>query len=257
MWPGSGDRHGNVTEGAAYAAEHPWPANDGGNPHTRLSYFALLCLAKYIADSTPLITSGRGTKMDVHRGQTMPENPENGREQRGSRWRIAAWTAAGLVLLLPFIAMQFTDEVAWDVADFAIFGALLVGAGVAFELAARKSGNTAYKTGVGVALAAAFLLIWVNGAVGIIGNEGNDANLMFYGVLGVGLIGALIARFEPQGMARAMIATAGAQVLVFVIALVAGWGFIGLITFFFLALWVGSARLFQNAARGGPERGAI
>ncbi len=187
----------------------------------------------------------------------MPENPEDGLEQRGSRWRIAAWTAVPLVLLVPLVTMQFTDEVAWDVTDFVIFGALLVGVGVAFELAARKSGNTAYKTGVGVALAAAFLLIWVNGAVGIIGNEDNDANLMFYGVLAVGFIGTLIARFEPRGMARAMTATAGAQLLVFVIALVAGWGFTGLITLFFLALWVGSARLIQNAAHGGPERGAV
>ncbi len=171
-----------------------------------------------------------------------------------SRWRIAAWTAAALILLLPLIAMQFTDEVDWDVTDFVFFGALMAGAGVAFELAARKTGNAAYKTGVGLALAAAFLLFWVNGAVGIIGNEGNDANLMYYGVLAVGLIGALIARFEPQGMARAMIATAGAQGLVFVIALVAGWGFTGPITFFFLAFWLGSARLFQKAARGEPER---
>jgi len=97
----------------------------------------------------------------------------------------------------------------------------------------------------------------VNGAVGIIGNEGNNANLLFYGVLAVGLIGALIARFEPQGMARAMIATAAAQLLVFVIALVAGWGFTGPITFFFLAFWVGSARLFQNAARGKRDRVAV
>jgi len=186
----------------------------------------------------------------------MAGNQENRVGQRGSRWRIAAWTTAALVLLVPLIAMQFTDEVAWDVADFAIFGALIGGAGIAFELAARKTGNAAYKTGVGLALAATFLLIWVNGAVGIIGNEDNDANLMFYGVLAVGFIGALIARFESQGMARAMIATAGAQVLVFVIALAAGWGFTGPITFFFLAFWVGSARLFQNAARGERERAA-
>jgi len=195
---------------------------------------------------------------DVQRGPTMARNTLKALVKRGgNRWRMAAWTTATLVLLLPLIAMQFTDEVAWEVTDFVIFGALLVGTGVAFELASRKSGNTAYKTGVGVALAAVFLLIWVNGAVGIIGNEGNDANLMFYGVLAVGFIGALIARFEPQGMARAMIATAGAQVLVFVIALLAGWGFTGLITLFFLAFWFVSARLFQTAARGGPERNAV
>ncbi|NNE47821.1 MAG: hypothetical protein HKN37_14310, partial [Rhodothermales bacterium] len=64
----------------------------------------------------------------------------------------------------------------------------------------------------------------------------------------VGIIGALIARFEPQGMARAMVSAAGAQVLAFVIALAAGWGFTGPITLVFAALWLGSAMLFRRAA---------
>ena len=58
-------------------------------------------------------------------------------------------------------------------------------------------------------------------------------------------------------MARAMIATAAAQVMVFVIALVAGWGFTGAITVFFLAFWLVSPRLFQNAARVDPNGSPI
>ncbi len=169
-----------------------------------------------------------------------------------SRWRIAAWSAAAFLLLLPLVAMAFTDEVNWDATDFAIFGALLAGAGGILEFAVRQTGNaaykTAYRTGVGLAVLAAFLLVWVNGAVGIIGSEENDANMMYYGVIAIGLIGALIARFEPQGMARAMTATAGAQVLAFVIALVAGWAFTGPITVVFGGLWLGSAALFRRAA---------
>jgi len=65
------------------------------------------------------------------------------------------------------------------VADFAVFGALLLGVGVTFELAARKTGNIVYRSAVGVALAAAFILVWVNGSVGVIGSEDNDANLMY------------------------------------------------------------------------------
>jgi hypothetical protein len=178
----------------------------------------------------------------------MSGNAEDGGRRHASHWRIAAWTVAAFILLLPLVAMQFTDEVDWDVTDFAVFGALVVGVGVTFELAVRKTGNTAYKTGVGIALLAAFLLVWVNGAVGIIGSEENDANLMYYGVLAVGIIGSLIARFEPRGMAHAMVATAGAQVLVFVVALVAGWGFTGPVTLIFGALWLGSAELFRRAA---------
>jgi len=185
----------------------------------------------------------------------MAVNRENSDGRRARRWRIAAWTAAALILLVPLIAMQFTEEVDWDVADFAIFGALLLGSGVTYELAARKTGNIAYKIAVGIAILAAFLLFWINGAVGIIGNEDNDANLMYHGVVLIGLIGAFVARFEPRGMARAMFATAIAQALVAVIALVAGWGSSGPIwprgvlgmTAIFVTLWLGSAWLFRRA----------
>jgi len=160
--------------------------------------------------------------------------------------------------------MQFTDEVNWDVADFAVFAALLVGAGVTYELAARMTGDTAYRSAVGVALAAAFILVWVNGAVGIIGSEDNDANLMYGGVLAIGIIGALIARFEPHGMARALFATALAQALVAVIALIAGLGSqengpleIVALNGFFFALFAGSALLFQKASRGRLERSTV
>ena len=129
-------------------------------------------------------------------------------------------------------------------------------------LKARKPGNTAYKFAVALALLAAFLLLWVNGAVGIIGDEGNDANLMYGAVLVVGIIGAIVARFEPHGMVRAMFATALAQALVAVIALVAGWGSAGPIwprdilgaTGLFVILWLGSAWLFRKAApKATPE----
>ncbi|MFH1689755.1 MAG: hypothetical protein ABIE42_05890 [Candidatus Eisenbacteria bacterium] len=131
-------------------------------------------------------------------------------------------------------------------------------------LKARKPDNTAYKSAVGLALLAAFLLFWVNGAVGIIGDEDNDANLMYGGVLAVGLIGAIIARFEPHGMVRAMFATALAQAVVAVIALVAGWGSAAPIwprdilgaTGIFVTLWLGSTWLFRRAARKVTSEGA-
>jgi hypothetical protein len=46
----------------------------------------------------------------MHEGQAMAGDTENGGGQRGSRWRIAAWTITALVLLLPLVATQFTDE---------------------------------------------------------------------------------------------------------------------------------------------------
>jgi len=177
----------------------------------------------------------------------------NGTGWRGNHWRIVGWGTAAIMLLLPLIAMQFTDEVNWDVSDFIIFGAMLITAGGAFELAARMTPNKAYLAAVGVALAAAFFLVWMNGAVGFIGTEENPANLMYAGVLAVGIIGAVIARRQPKGMARAMVATAVAQVLVPVTALIAGlsntsgMGNTFVATGIFFALWLSSAWLFRKS----------
>ena len=116
--------------------------------------------------------------------------------------------------------------------------------------------HTAYRSAIGVALAAAFILAWMSLGVGVIGADGDLANVMYAGVLAVGVIGAIFARFRPRGMARALFATALAQALVAAIALIAGLGYtasppleIVLLNGFFVALFVGSALLFRYAAR--------
>lgn len=135
--------------------------------------------------------------------------------------RLSVWAiVVALILMIPLVAMQFTMEVNWTLFDFVFMGTLLFGAGSTYELVARKMSNGAYRVAVGVAVVAAVLLVWINGAVGIIGDEGSPANLMYFGVLAVGFIGALIARFQPDGMARTLFAMALAQFLVPVIALI-------------------------------------
>lgn len=79
--------------------------------------------------------------------------------------------------------------------------------------------NTAYRSAVGIALGAAVMLVWLSLGVGIIGADGDPANLMYFGVLAVGIVGAIIARLQPRGMARALFAMALAQALVAAIAL--------------------------------------
>jgi peptidoglycan/LPS O-acetylase OafA/YrhL len=125
-----------------------------------------------------------------------------------------------------------------------------------------RTNSTVYRSAIGVALAAAFILVWLSLGVGIIGKDGDPANLMYFGVLAVGIIGAIIARLQPHGMARALFATALAQALVAAIALIAGLGLpwsgpaeILVLNGFFIALFAGSAWLFRRAARGHPERG--
>ena len=181
-------------------------------------------------------------------------------ERTSKRWRIAGWSTAVLLLLLPLLAMQVTREVAWSAGDFILFGAMLAVAGGTIELAARKAGNIFYRAGAVVAVAACFLLIWVNLAVGIFGSDDNDANLLFAGVIAVAAGGAFAARFRAAGLATAMIAAAAAQTLVGIIALAAGLaspGPVGLYevavgTGLFGGLWLLSAWLFRTAAKRTP-----
>ena len=169
--------------------------------------------------------------------------------------RVALATA--ILLLVPLVAMKFTDEVNWTGMDFAVAGALLFGAGCAFVSLARRTGDIASRLAAVTAVLAGLMLIWVNLAVGIIGSENNPANLMYFGVVAVEIAGAFVARMRPPGMARALAATAMAQSLVAVVALVADMGAgeppgrLGILVLngFFVALFATSAWLFARAAR--------
>lgn len=184
----------------------------------------------------------------------MPASAENG--GRGSVWRWIGWGGAGALLLAPLAAMQFTEAVDWSPGDF-VFAAVLMGCvGLGLELAVRRSGDVAYRLGVAMALGLGFLTIWINGAVGVIGDEGRPANLLFVGVLATALAGAFAARFRPGGMAWAMAAAAVAQGLVPFAAWLSGLApaaavgrpEVPVFTVVFTALWLVAAALFRKAA---------
>ena len=77
--------------------------------------------------------------------------------------------ATGLVMLLPLLVMQISDEVVWTPFDFAVAGSLLFGSGLAYVLATRNTRNPRHRVAVAVAVAAALLLIWIELAVGLFG----------------------------------------------------------------------------------------
>ena len=175
----------------------------------------------------------------------------------GGRWRAAGWGLAALLLLLPLAAMQLTDQLSWSTSDFVLVGVILLVVGGTIELAARTTANISYRAGAGVAVTACFLLLAVNLSVGFLGSEANGANLMFVGVIAVAIGGSIVARFRGPGMARAMLATAIAQIVVGAIGLAARLGSAGyhgvyeavLGTSLFGGLWVASAWLFDKAAK--------
>ena len=74
-----------------------------------------------------------------------------------------------LLLLVPLIAMQFTNQVKWTLSDFVAMGVLLLGTGLMCELVMRKIKKIKYRIAIVVAILVALLLIWAELAVGIFG----------------------------------------------------------------------------------------
>jgi len=167
--------------------------------------------------------------------------------------RVALATA--FLLLIPLVAMQFTREVVWALSDFIIAGVLLFGTGLTYVVVSRLGNTTSYRLGAGVAVLAGLLLIWINLAVGFLGSEDNPANLLFGAVLAVASVGALVARFRPLGMARAMFAAAFTQFLVPLVAALIykpevdlGMLKVLLLNTIFSGIWATSGWLFRRAA---------
>lgn len=127
-----------------------------------------------------------------------------------------------LILAIPLVAMEFTNEVNWTPLDFVIMGLLLFTTGFTYMLILRYSPNFIYRAAVTVAVGATFLMIWANMAVGLIGGGPNPGNLMYLGVLAVLVIGTVYARFTAKGMERTMFGAALALVAHTGIALLAG-----------------------------------
>jgi hypothetical protein len=196
------------------------------------------------------------------RGRQAKEKTAQRSPVRRSAVRVAIVTAC--ILMVPLVAMQFSDEVVWTPGDFLFAAVLLGGTGLALDLALTSGGNITYRAAAGLALISGFLLIWVNAAVGIVGDEGEFINVLYLGVVAVGIAGSAIARLRPEGMARVLLAMALTQVSVALIALIAGKAdapgssvsdIVG-VNAFFVALSVASAWLFRRAARRRPQANA-
>ena len=74
------------------------------------------------------------------------------------------------ILSIPLIAMQFTNEVKWDLTDFIIMGLLLSVTGLAIEIVTRKIKSFNLKIVLTAVILLLLLLIWAELAVGIFGS---------------------------------------------------------------------------------------
>ncbi len=194
--------------------------------------------------------------MTDEREEAMTRNEGGASGRRWNPWRVAGWSLAVLLLVLPLVT-----GAPWTGSDYVFATVLILSVGLPLELVVRKTSDAAYRVGVGTALVGAFLIVWLTGAVGVIGSEDHPANLLYLGALAVGIVGVLVARFRARGMARVMSGVALALVGIAVAALAAGWGSEGpvwpweviVLNGFFAALFAGSAVLFQRAASAGSE----
>lgn len=105
-----------------------------------------------------------------------------------SAHRVALATA--LILLVPLVAMQFTDEIDWGVADFVFAGVLLAGTGLLLEQAVRRASNLGYRvaaTAIGVAA--------------ILFGEADDAPglMLFGGLLIIGTVALTVRTAQRRG----------------------------------------------------------
>jgi hypothetical protein len=71
------------------------------------------------------------------------------------------------LLMIPAIAMQFSDEMNWGPGDFLVAGALLFGTGLLYVLIPERTTNRSARIAVGAGLAASLLAVWAELAVGI------------------------------------------------------------------------------------------
>ncbi|WP_428236049.1 hypothetical protein [Gracilimonas sp.] len=182
-------------------------------------------------------------------------------EQSLSKHLLYLSAGTAVILLIPFIAMQFTSEVIWTFSDFIFAGILILGTGSAYLFVTRKSGSAAYRAAVGLTLATGFLLIWSNLAVGIIGSEDNPINLWYFGVIVIGILGSFFARFKAEGMVITLFVAAFTQALIAARAIFGGYyqsppssvlEILG-VNGFFVTLWIVSALMFKYAAQKEAE----
>jgi len=84
---------------------------------------------------------------------------------------IGIMLTVAILLLVPFVAMRFTDEVKWTPLDFIIAGVLLLGTGLVCEFVMRKVKKIQYRIAVCAVILATLLVVWAELAVGIIGTR--------------------------------------------------------------------------------------
>ncbi len=71
--------------------------------------------------------------------------------------------------MIPFVAMQFTNEVNWIGSDFIVAAILLLGTGLLCEFVIRKVKKVKYRIVICLGILASLILVGAELAVGVFG----------------------------------------------------------------------------------------
>ena len=163
-------------------------------------------------------------------------------------WRILGWGGAIALILTPLVAMQFTQEVNWNEADFVVATAIFGIVGGLIELAVRVSINWYFRFGAMFAVLAGFMPVWTNLAVGMIGNEDNPINLWFGIVLFIAVAGSLATRLHGSILPFAMFFAGMVQIAIGTFAGILGTDIRGgKFTIILSLMWFIASLLFWRA----------
>ena len=119
--------------------------------------------------------------------------------------KLTKWIIAIVVILLIPLILTIRDGRVegvgwnWTFFDFVFMFILLFSSALVYELVVRKMNNNTYRAAVGLAVITSIFLVWINAAVGLIGDD-DGFNLMYLIMLAIGFVSALVVRFEPRKM---------------------------------------------------------
>lgn len=173
-------------------------------------------------------------------------------------YRPLMWGILSLPIIGSAIAMQFEGSgVEWTPGDFMAATVLLGGAGLAVEGLMRVPGKAPYRLAAVLAVFGLLFLVWANLAVGIVGSENDPFNSLYFLAVPLVVLGAILARLKPRGMALTMAAAAAIPVLLAIAALLLGKQHqpldsvreILVANGLFATIFTASALLFRQAAK--------
>jgi hypothetical protein len=174
--------------------------------------------------------------------------------QKTPAQKVVRASGAALAVTLLWQLTRFESLAQWiDQIALGMLAAILITAVGAFFL--TKDKHAMYRLAIFASLGVAFFMNWAMPAVGILGAEGDSADLMFFVLQAVVIAGAVMVRFRPKGMVGVMALAVAGHIAIIIVAVSMGLHLrevtpideIIAVNIMFMTLWVGAGILYYSA----------